>query len=69
MLTGTLSGFHVDKQTLAATQLWSNVYSSPGSAVLEVAARDPAENVHSQAKVSRGMSTFVYSSSLEHGHV
>ena len=48
---GSLTGFHINKQTLAVTQLWSSVFSTPKTALLEVAARDPAEQVYSQAKV------------------
>ena len=49
---GVVTGFHVDKHTLKITQLWSSVYASPGVKVLELAARNPAEHVYSQAKVS-----------------
>ncbi|KAL3141461.1 hypothetical protein ABBQ32_005026 [Trebouxia sp. C0010 RCD-2024] len=49
--TGTLTGFHVDKHSLAVSQLWSNVYSSPGVSMLQLAARDPTEHVYSQAKI------------------
>ena len=48
---GVVTGFHVDKHTLKITQLWSSVYASPGVEVLELAARNPAEHVYSQAKV------------------
>ena len=47
-----MTGFHVDKHTLKITQLWSSVYASPGVEVLALAARNPAEHVYSQAKVS-----------------
>lgn len=49
---GVVTGFHVDKHTLKITQLWSSVYASPGVEVLALAARNPAEHVYSQAKVS-----------------
>jgi hypothetical protein len=35
--TGILKGFHIDKRTLAVSQLWSNVYGSSGTSVLAVA--------------------------------
>lgn len=50
-ITGTLTGFHVNKQSLAISQLWSNVYASRDTSVLQLAARDPTEHVYSQAKV------------------
>lgn len=50
-LVGTLSGYHVNKQSLSLTKLWTNVYSGPGTGLLAVAARNPAEHVHSPAKV------------------
>ena len=49
--TGTLTGFHVDKQSLGISQLWSNVHASQHTSVLQLAARDPTEHVYSQAKV------------------
>ena len=48
---GTLQGYHVDKQSLSVTQLWTSVYSAAGVGILEVAARNPAEHVYSPAKV------------------
>lgn len=48
---GTLTGFHINRQTLAVTQLWSSVFATPGTALLEVAARNPADQVYSQAKI------------------
>ena len=50
---GTLQGYHVDKQSLSVTQLWTSVYSAGGVGILEVAARNPAEHVYSPAKVRR----------------
>lgn len=51
VFTGTLTGYHIDKQSLGISQLWSNVYASQGTSVLQLAARDPTEHVYSQAKV------------------
>lgn len=48
---GALQGFHIDKQSLAVTQLWSSVYAAPGVGILEIAARNPSEHVYSPAKV------------------
>ena len=37
MHAGVLRGFHINKRTLAVSQLWSNVYGSSGTTVLAVA--------------------------------
>ncbi|KAK9816030.1 hypothetical protein WJX74_010737, partial [Apatococcus lobatus] len=49
--TGALSGYAVDKKTLAALQIWSIQAAQAGQAALTVASQDPRDKIYSPVKV------------------